>query len=221
MILQCPECSARFAVPDSLIPPGGRTVKCGRCAHQWHAENPDAPVDFAALVSEAEAQAELETAPINPSQLPTVQRAPKSSGPYKWSAALLLLLWMGVAFVAYYPKALSSLGSIYGIFGITSSEGLSFADVSMQRNAGETRTQFLLSGGIVNQSSEPRIIPTVRVQLKNEQGKVVWARDYPVHEKLEPGATYPFRIDNVETSFGGNVKTIALDLGNDLQLMMR
>jgi predicted Zn finger-like uncharacterized protein len=36
MILTCPACSARFKVPDNAIGPGGRRVKCSKCAHQWH-----------------------------------------------------------------------------------------------------------------------------------------------------------------------------------------
>ena len=38
MILNCPNCSARFIVPPQAIGPGGRRVRCARCLNIWHAE---------------------------------------------------------------------------------------------------------------------------------------------------------------------------------------
>lgn len=35
MQVSCPQCQARFAVPDAALGIDGRTVKCARCAHKW------------------------------------------------------------------------------------------------------------------------------------------------------------------------------------------
>ena len=35
MILQCKNCLKKFAVKDSDIPSGGRTVQCGNCSRRW------------------------------------------------------------------------------------------------------------------------------------------------------------------------------------------
>ncbi len=36
----CPECQTEFDVPLALIGPGGRTVRCASCRHEWHQDGP-------------------------------------------------------------------------------------------------------------------------------------------------------------------------------------
>ncbi|MEO1046528.1 MAG: zinc-ribbon domain-containing protein [Pseudomonadota bacterium] len=40
MIIACPSCGTRYAVPDSAIGATGRTVRCAKCGHSWHQAGP-------------------------------------------------------------------------------------------------------------------------------------------------------------------------------------
>lgn len=40
MIIACPACATRYAVPDSAIGIEGRTVRCAKCRHSWFQDGP-------------------------------------------------------------------------------------------------------------------------------------------------------------------------------------
>lgn len=223
MILQCPNCNARFMVADALVPPGGRTVKCGKCANQWFATH-DAPVnestDFAALT--AQAYAEASPQPHDPKRLPVIPQQPLKAWPFQAAAAVLAASWLVIALYAYFPSwQYGVLRGLYKSLGVTDTRELVFVDISMEREDTEGRTKFLLAGSVANHGSKPRMLPTVRVEVKDAEGNVIWGQKYPVGETIKPGQVYPFRIDNVETSFADRAASIVLDMGNSFELVMR
>lgn len=44
MILTCPNCQARFNIPDQALGTAGRKVRCSSCRHSWHALPESVPV---------------------------------------------------------------------------------------------------------------------------------------------------------------------------------
>ncbi|NOW47124.1 putative Zn finger-like uncharacterized protein [Novosphingobium sp. SG751A] len=65
MIIACPACATRYAVPDSAIGVDGRTVRCATCRHSWFQEGPVIEVPAAPAPS-----------PQPPVQQPPVEQAP-------------------------------------------------------------------------------------------------------------------------------------------------
>lgn len=243
MILECPACQARFAVADAQIPSGGRTVRCGRCANQWHVEKPAPMADLEAHTPTADAQPVAATdeflqqleaamaaptgkpsAPLKPGfNLPVIARKKLSARPFKIAAPLIAALWLVLSFITYFPSWMHTpvVKGVYTALGITPTDGLVFSDVSMERTQEGSKTKFILAGSIRNHSNTARAVPTVRVTLRDKADKAMWGRDYPVHTELKAGEVYPFRITNVETVFASNVSSIVVDMGNPLQLLVR
>ena len=207
-----------------MVPPGGRTVKCGKCANQWFV-NKDADAtasggDFAAMT--AQAYAEAAPQPHDPKRLPVVAMKPLKAWPFQTAVAAFATTWLLIAIYAYFPGWHTGwLSGLYNAMGVTDTSDLVFADVSMERVDVEGRTQFILAGSIANHSAKARTLPLVRVEVKDEHGEVIWGQTYPVNEVVEPGQVYPFRIDNIETSFAERAASIVLDMGNKFEMVMR
>ena len=70
MIIACPACSTRYAVPDSAIGVDGRTVRCAKCRHSWFQEGPQ--LEFAVP---SDSQVRTEEAPSPPAR-PVMQQTP-------------------------------------------------------------------------------------------------------------------------------------------------
>lgn len=81
MIIACPACSTRYAVPDTAIGVEGRTVRCAKCKHSWFQEGP-AVEPPAPQGRQPDHQRPPSTSPVAQSAPQTAQQTAKPAAPH-------------------------------------------------------------------------------------------------------------------------------------------
>jgi predicted Zn finger-like uncharacterized protein len=213
MLIQCPQCSAQYAVPDQAIGIGGRNVRCAKCAHNWFVAHPAATPLAETPTSTVESN---KPRPIPPgSNLPVIKRPPVPMGAKASvfgmlaAAIALMLLWLA-------PET----------YGYPHSKGFGLAEVAMfsrmdDKHPENKQPVYEISVKILNMSDKTLPVPILRVTVLNKEG--VALQYWDVSEEgatLEPGKTIPFSSGPLDIKF----KTAAhfmLELGNEMELSLR
>ncbi|MBY0408470.1 MAG: zinc-ribbon domain-containing protein, partial [Rickettsiales bacterium] len=168
MILQCPECMARYLVPDHSIASAGRQVRCAKCQHSWYFKPPkrkenEVLNDLDKLLDEINARPKGLAPGAN---LPALRgQASKTQKIYTLSAlaaAAVMLLAL------FYPAA----------FGLSPSKGLMLTDVGFAKISEGEKPIYEITGKISNITG--RIIPTpsLRVILVDDEGNSLQSWDF-------------------------------------------
>ncbi len=190
MILTCPSCSTHYFADDSTIGESGRTVKCAACGHSWFVQPKSLAEDKPAAPAHEVYRERLRE-----------QRREKSK-----LFAVLSWLFTGSLFVvatvaAFFfrndvVKVWPQSAAAYRLAGLDVNRfGLDFADIERARTFNDTIPIVTVTGRAVNVANSSVETPGVRIDLRDETGKVV-ATEYSfiTPGELEPGASGQFGV---------------------------
>ncbi len=208
MILQCPACNARYAVPDHAIGANGRTVKCVKCAHQWFVE----PARTTEENLEALFQSPPETIVAEPlAKNANVPAPPKPPSP-------ILIGALAASFVVALVTTL--FVSKPSLFGFRKSSAVILSDVSLKKQKLDNGTEYAVSANFVNTTDKPVAPPPIRITLVDKDGTALKAWEPATPEQLDAKQVFPVTYGPLKTSFASGDRFV-IDLGNSLELMLR
>lgn len=220
MILTCPSCDTRYSVDGAKFPAQGRTVRCAKCGHSWHAEPEAPPVpDAEPMIAEPvtapppeAVAAPVETpaadpfpasptrayAPAPTAPEPRGSMAPKLAVVAGWAGLVAVVLLIGYSAVRYrqdiaviWPQS----AGVYSSLGLkVNASGIDFRQVTYRRETEDGQVVLAVSGMIVNAGSRQLPVPqTVRVTLSDGADKELYHWTFkPGATVLTPGQSIPF-----------------------------
>lgn len=228
MIITCPECDARFVLPEKALGPEGRRLRCGQCRHIWYKVPPkNEPEDVKQLEAARDAlrkQAEKAVKQTSGQKvyLPALQTPARFA--HEWAifsicfivliAATLYLF--GPTIIYKYPFT----QPVYETFGIVPTEGVKLYDTKIEKIKQYGQDSLSVSGVIANESEFIRYVPNLQIIQQNSAGAVldksVLASGFP---ELAPGAETDYR--NIIPIVSTEVTQVVIDIGDVITLRRR
>lgn len=223
MIVSCPNCATRFTLPDTMVGPNGRKVRCSKCGHTWW-QRP-APEEEAPFFDDAV----TEIRPSRPLRSGDGKHGGKSSAkrgfpkPEKrtvvaWAIVLLLVAAVGAGgvlareqIVQLWPPAALFYRTV-GLEVEPPGAGLEFRNVKSEFKTDGGTPRLIIEGQIVNISPVERAVPLVKAESRDGERKPMqsWTME-AAPSRLMPGDVAIFRhaqpvtgpAADITLSFGG------------------
>ena len=208
MILQCPACNARYAVPDHAIGANGRTVRCVKCAHEWFTPGVQAPADKLEELLTPPPKPVLRAVPKGSSVPKRVKPASSTGVNIAMAASMVLALF--TTLLAQKPQW----------FGLGDMSHIVFTDLSLAKQEKERGAEFAISGNLINTSGLPSAPPTIRITLVDRVGDRMQFWEPVMPDRIEPRQPLPFTFGPLATKFTSGDRLV-VELGSPLQLALR
>ncbi|MET0240180.1 MAG: zinc-ribbon domain-containing protein [Sphingobium sp.] len=196
MILECPNCSTRYTVPDGAIGQEGRLVRCVTCEQNWFEPGPEAEAAVAPADAPSPVQPEIAAPalvpvppqPVEPDEPPAavVVETPARRQRRKARSRALRYWGFGALLLALIGAAGGSALWYFGPPGWAVSLGLAadrdqpklifyLARQPQRHMLGNGKEYFVVSGRIVNSANEELAVPPLVVELRDTQGRLVFS----------------------------------------------
>lgn len=203
MKISCPECSAHYDLPVSLLVNAQR-MRCAKCGHIWMQQPLQEKPVFGGYQPSGD-DADIDPIPmsVHPQDIPDDEED-ADTGPgilsgIQWGAlgrmvAGFVLAWVlaygvmyGLLAAGNLPGALRPLAVSMGLNAGASAAGLELDDVKAD-NGGKTT---IVSGVLTNASAHARVIPMIEVAPAHGEPKHI----KPEQDTLSPGASVSWKTD--------------------------
>jgi len=212
MILQCPDCKARYLVPDSSITSAGRNVRCAKCTHTWFFKPPkreenEVLGDLDKLLNEINARPKGLAKGAN---LPAL-RGLATRG-QKATALIMFTLATGFGLAAFSPA----------IIGLAPSKGLILADVGFAKTSEGDKKTYEITGKISNITGRIIPVPSLRVTLVDDEGSALQFWDFTSNNEppIGPWSKLPFDTGELEAKISRGTRFV-VEIGSTLELPLR
>lgn len=233
MILTCPSCRTRYAVPDRAIGSDGRRVRCAQCRHSWFQDGPadpafsEAPVAPprpnqapAAHVAEAKAvprAAEQPQAPPPPRPVadetiygweeeaaPEPRRARRNPARVRTALAVLAAVLMVGAILLLQTVGLPGIAARVGLARPGGTPAIDLSGRGTPEQLPGNRQLLSVTGEVRNMTDEVQRVPQIRAEVLDADGRVIHAWSIaPPVQQLPPRGTAPFNSASTDVPVGG------------------
>lgn len=224
MLLVCPNCSARYTLPDEKIGAAGRNVKCAKCSHTWLARLPfgesdshesEPSANFQTLVQETAQRPKPRT--VRPALPPASKKSARWWMPSLPSAALAAcLVLVGLVTLSLRDVLLSAMpksAAFYTLVGFPPDQPLTQISFERFRATVEPSTRgtsaLKLDGQLVNRGVRPVTLPPILIKYLGPKSVVIGTQQVTL-DKPELAAESLVRV--AKTVEGVPAKATAIEV---------